>query len=185
MMAFLAFTASAQIESGFRAGVRINGGLSCLNNKYYWYEAAFGYGAAFIAEYNFKPTVFFQSGVGVENIAYHDIGINNVFYAQIPIQLGYRYMLDSSKACFFQAGPTFSIGLCGPHIHGWDGKISYFDSEDRYGARRFDFGFGGRAGIELCKIQISIGAYYGVTGVFPKNYGGHNLAVNLGVAYMF
>lgn len=186
--AFLSTAATAQIEPGFRSGIRIDGGLSCLNNKYHWYEASFGYGVAFVAEYNFKPTLFLQSGAGIENIAYSDGSEkNNVFYAQIPVHIGYRYILNSGKSCFFQAGPTLGIGLHGPDIHvdgGDEPNPKYFGSDDHWCARRFDLGLGGRVGIELRKFQISVGANYGVIKVFRRD-GGHNLSVNLGVAYMF
>lgn len=151
-------------------------------SKSKWYKTAFGYGASFVAEYNFKPTLFLQSGVGIENIAYDDnFDINNVFYAQLPIHIGYRYIFDNGKACFIQAGPTFGIGLHG-HLHciGCGSEdCNYFDE-----ARRFDLGLGGRVGVELNKFKISVGANYGVLKVFPKDKY-HNFIVNLGVAYMF
>ncbi|MDE5554737.1 MAG: PorT family protein [Muribaculaceae bacterium] len=188
IMAFLAVASSAQIEPGFRLGVRINGGLSSMNN-YESNKATFGYGTSFVAEYNLKPILFLQSGVGIENIAYDDdYKIINVFYAQLPVHVGYRYIFDNGKACFIQAGPTFGIGLHGPDIQLYgsdpDNRFKYFGNNDHWCARRFDLELGGRAGIELRKFQISVGANYGVTKVFPR-WGGHNFTVNLGVAYMF
>ena len=190
IMAFLAVAASAQIEQGFRMGVRINGGASSMiEHKVYLCKGTFGYGAAFVAEYNFKPTFFIQSGVGIENIAYDDyININNVFYAQLPIHIGCRFINEYKLAAFFQAGPTFGLGLFGPSLHldgdmDYSGHINYFGG--LYGARRFDLGLGCRAGVEFRNFQISIGVNRGVTKVFPKNYGGYNSFVNLGFAYMF
>ena len=192
IMAFVAVIASAQIEPGFRMGVRINGGVSNMN-VYVEHKATFGYGASFVAEYNLKPILFLQSGVGIENIAYNDgIDIKNVFYAQLPIHIGYRHIFDNGKVGFIQVGPTLGIGIHGnhgPHLDGNIGNpadnspIDYF-GDYYYGARRFDLELGGRVGIELRKFQISVGANYGVTKVFPRE-GGHNLTVNLGVAYMF
>ena len=155
-------------------------------NESEWNKATLGYGATFVAEYNFKTTLFLQSGVGVENIAYDDGDINNVFYAQIPIHIGYRYILENRKVCFIQAGPTFGLGMFGPKIN-WDcaegsqpcKPDNYFDSD----GKRFDLGLGGRVGIEILKFQISVGANYGV--LEATTWGGHNLTVNLGVAYMF
>lgn len=186
IMAVITVSASAQIESGFRMGVRLNGGISRMTMAEYD-KATFGYGAGWIAEYNFKPSLFLQSGVGIENIAYKDGDTYNVFYAQVPVHLGYRHLSESGKAVFLQAGPTIGIGLWGSNISldcsgvrgGGCEPGNYFE----WRGKRFDLGLGGRVGIETGKFQISVGANYGVTEA--TEYGGHNLSINLGVGYMF
>lgn len=181
MLAVATVSASAQVEKGFRMGVRVNGGISMLTKEDY-YKPTFGYGAGWIAEYNFKPSLFLQSGVGLENIAYKEsYHTQNVFYAQAPVHLGYRFVKDSGKAYFVQAGPTVGVGIWGTAVslEGDGGPGNYFE----WGGKRFDLGLGGRVGVETGRFQISVGANYGVTE--STEYGNHNLTVNLGVGYMF
>lgn len=179
VMALVAVTASAQIEKGFRMGVQINLGLSDVVHD--GCKTAFGYGAGWIAEYNLKPELFLQSGIGLQNIGHKEDGIDGTLralYAQVPIHVGYRFNLENKPVIFVQGGPTLGIGLAGSKIEYYGGSINYFDS-----AKRFDLGIGARGGLEFGKYQVSIGANYGVLKVFEG--GGHNLTVNLGAAYMF
>ena len=177
--AILAVAASAQTEGAFRMGVRINGGISYNSDIHD--GPAFGYGVGWIAEYNIKPSMYLQSGIGLENIAYKYDGTQNAFYGQLPVHFGFRHALSDDRALFVQAGPTFSIGLFGSDIHldGVDGPEKTFDY-----LKRFDLELGGRIGVEIRKIRISAGANFGVTKVMER-WGGHTTTVNLGIGYMF
>lgn len=191
--AVLAVAASAQTEGTFRMGVRINGGVSNISD--FGYGAAFGYGIGWIAEYSIRPTLYLQSGIGLENIACkYDVDQCNAFYGQLPVHFGFRHALSDGKALLVQAGPTFSVGLFGSHLtqycitgdgHGPCGPETVFDD-----LRRFDLELGGRVGVEIRKIRISAGANFGVTKAVPSpndlvgSYG-HTMTVNLGLAYMF
>lgn len=180
VMAIMTLTASAQVEQGFRNGIRVNLGLS--NVIYDGDKMTFGYGAAWVAEYNFNPSLYLQSGLGLENIAHKEDAIDgtlNAFYLQLPIHVGYRFDLGETTALFVQAGPTLSVGLFGSDIEWYGGgKSNYFDH-----AKRFDLGVGGRVGVEVSKFQIGVGANYGVLKVM--DIGGHNLSANINLAYMF
>lgn len=180
VLAVLSTTAYAQVENGFRMGVRVNAGVS--NVVYEGDKSSFGYGLGWLAEYNFNSNLFVQSGIGVENIAHKENAINgtlNAVYGQLPVHVGYRYYIAESTALFVQAGPTLGVGLFGSTIK-WNNGVSsnYFDA-----IKRFDLGVGGRLGVELSKFQISAGVNYGVLNAIDD--GGHNLSANLGVAYMF
>jgi len=180
VMAVMAITASAQVEQGFRMGIRVNAGLSNVLGE--GDEMAFGYGLGWVAEYNFNSNLFLQSGIGLENIAHKEEAIDgtlNAFYGQLPIHIGYRFGLGDTSFLFVQAGPTLGVGLFGSKIEMYGGgEIKYFDV-----AKRFDLGVGGRVGVEFSKFQISTGANYGVLQAFNGGY--HNLSVNVGLAYMF
>lgn len=189
IMAMVSISTSAQIGSGFRMGVRANGGGSALISEED-YKPTFGYGLHWMAEYDLTSSMFFQSGAGIENIAHKRLSKTfNVLYAQIPLHVGYRFVNESKNTFFMQAGPSIGIGLWGTEIdvYGDDihhpenssGPEAYFD----YRGKRFNLGIGGRVGIETGKFQISAGADYGV--LKATKYGGHNLSVNLGLAYMF
>lgn len=180
VMTIIALTVSSQVNEGFRMGIRINGGLS--NVVADGTEMRFGYGVGWIAEYNFSPNLFLQSGIGLENVAHKQEAIDgtlNAYYAQLPIHIGYRFGMSESSCLFIQAGPTIGIGLFGSKVE-WrrGGETNYFDS-----AKRFDLSAGGRIGVEFSQFQISAGANYGVLKTFDG--GGHNLSINLGLAYMF
>lgn len=181
VMAVMAITASAQVEPGFRMGVRANLGLSNViadDSK-----MSFGYGVGWIAEYNFDSKWFVQSGIGIEDIAYKVDGIDGTFngyFAQLPIHAGYRFGLGDSSSLFVQAGPTIGVGLFGSSVEFYDtgATVGYFEW-----AKRFDLGLGGRVGVEFGKCQVSVGANYGVLEAFDG--GGHNFSANIGFAYMF
>lgn len=181
VMAIMAITASAQVEKGFRMGVRVNGGVSNVTGE--GDKMTFGYGLGWIAEYNFSSHLFLQSGIGLENIAHKEEAVDgtlNAYYAQLPIHIGYRCGLGDTSSLFVQAGPTLGVGLFGSDIK-WDRySTNYFDI-----AKRFDLGVGGRVGVEFSKFQISVGANYGVLDTFDGVSGYHNLSINLGLAYMF
>lgn len=181
VMAVIAFAASAQVEQGFRMGVRVNVGMS--NVVYEGDDATVGYGLGWIAEYNFSPKFYLQSGLGLEDIAHKEAAIDgtlNAYFLQLPIHVGYRFGLGETTSLFVQAGPTLGYGLFGSKIE-WNGGGSseYFDL-----AERFDLGVGGRVGVEFGKFAVSAGANYGVLDAF-KDVSANNLSVNVGVAYMF
>lgn len=181
-MVVIACTANAQVEKGFRNGIQINGGMSNVlgdGDKF-----TIGYGLGWVAEFNFSPSFFIQSGVGIENIAHKEEAIDgtlNAFFAQIPIHVGYRVSTGETSAFFIQAGPTVGCGLFGSKIqwYGSRNETNYFDV-----AKRFDLGVGGRIGMEFHKFQISLGADYGVLDAFEGG-GYHNFIANLRLAYIF
>lgn len=181
VMAIMAITANAQVEQGFRMGIRVNGGLSNVVGD--GDKSTFGYGLGWVAEYNFNSNLYLQSGIGFENIAHKEDAIDgtlNAYYGQLPVHIGYRFISGDAYSLFVQAGPTLGIGLSGSKIEWYGGgETNYFDE-----AKRFDLGVGGRVGVEFSSFQISAGANYGVLEVFD-GVGGHNLSVNLGLAYMF
>lgn len=187
VMAILAFTASAQVEKGFRMGVRVNLGMSNVTgldgNK-----AAFGYGVGWIAEFDCSTKFYLQTGIGLENIAHKADwcdGTLNTYFAQIPIHAGYRLGLGDTTSLFVQAGPYIGIGLFGTSIEWYKGGTdNYFE----YG-NRFDLGVGARIGAEFNKFQVSAGFNFGFPPAFEcsrvNQDGGHNMSANIGAAYMF
>ncbi len=179
VMAVMAITASAQVEPGFRMGVRANLGLSNVVAEDS--KMSFGYGVGWIAEYNFESKWFVQSGIGIEDIAHKDekvVGTLNGYFAQLPIHAGYRFGLGDSSSLFVQAGPTIGVGLFGTSVAYPNKTVGYFER-----AKRFDLGLGGRVGMEFSNYQISVGANYGV--LEASDGEGHNLSANIGFAYMF
>lgn len=180
LVAFCSLCASAQVEKGFRMGVQANVGISDVIAD--GSSVGVGYGLGWIAEYNFSSHLFLQSGIGLQNIAHKESGIDgtlNAFYGQLPLHVGYRFGIGETTSMSVQAGPTFGVGIFGTKIDFGYNTYSYFDL-----AERFDLGVGGRIGVEFNNLQISVGANYGVLEVFD-GIGGNNLSANIGIAYMF
>lgn len=108
IMVFYALLVSAEINKGLNMGVHINAGLSKMD-AYDNDGFALGYGAGWIIEYNVKSMIFIQSGIGIENMAYKDINdTKNVFYAQIPLNAGYRIYIMVKIAVSYKPG-QFSV----------------------------------------------------------------------------
>ncbi|MCM1219869.1 MAG: PorT family protein [Lachnospiraceae bacterium] len=182
VLAIAAIAANAQVEAGFRQGVRVNLGASNVSGE--GDKMTFGYGLGWVAEYNFSPKFYVQSGLGLENIAHKEEGISgtiNAYYLQLPIHAGYRFELGETNSLFVQAGPTLGVGLFGSKVDfGGGDEINYFDV-----AKRFDLGLGGKVGVEFGKFQVSVGANYGVLQAVKEVDGYHNLTVNAGFTYFF
>lgn len=187
VMAAIALTAHAQNEfKTFRNGIQANLGMSnvCFNKEGIKNKMAFSYGAHWIAEYNFNPDIYLRSGLGIENIAYKGDWVSKTLsslYLELPIHVGHHFELNETSSIFVQAGPTLGFGLTGTKIE-WEGA----GTTDYFGdgfAKRFNLALGARAGVEFGKIQLSLGANYGLTKVYEA--GGHTLSVNLGVGYFF
>lgn len=80
LMAVTALGASAQVEEGFRQGITAN--LGVTNVCYEGDGATLGYGLGWVAEYNFTPQLYFQSGVTLQNIDHTEQGIDGTLRAQ-------------------------------------------------------------------------------------------------------
>lgn len=178
-VAVLMAVAASAVERGFRPGVRVDLGASNIIED--GDKTSFGYGAMFIAEYNHTNNLFFQSGLGLENIAHKEdlIGTLNAYYLHLPIHVGYRITVDPGTSLFFQAGPTFGVGLFGTDLnYGGYHLGNIFDA-----LNRFDLMIGLRVGVEWNKFQFSIGTNYGILEAWDG--GGHTLQANIGIGYMF
>lgn len=163
-------SADSQIGRGFRTGIRVNLGLGSITGEE---VNNFGFGADWIAEYNFSKSLFLQSGVGFN-------GSTAAFFAQIPVHIGYRFALSDNLSMFIQAGPTFGYGLFGDYLD-----------------KKFDLGLGGRIGLEISKFQFGfssngglLNASEGYDSYYYSDYysdegGGHYFSFLVSAAYMF
>ena len=82
----------------------------------------------------------------------------NPYYLEIPIHMGYKYAINDNFAIFGNFGPYFAVGLFGKMkatgylIDEVEGLTSIHDSAKVFGSnamKRFDFGLGLKAGVEL------------------------------------
>ena len=105
-------------------------------------------------------------------------------YLEIPVHMGYKHAINDKFAVYGEAGPYLAFGLFGKSD--FDLEIEYGDinsssiikvstfGNDGFKLKRFDIGFGFRAGVEIQKkYTVSIGYDLG----FIDTYKGSNLSM--------
>ena len=183
------FTASAQ--SAREARFSVTGGMNVTNITNLSADSKLGFNFGFRGEYNFTKNFYANAGLlwsmkGAKQeteLLGKDITVKyNPSYLEIPIAFGGRYIIDSGLSIFAETGPYLAVGVCGKCKVN-DSDIDFFgDGEDNFGAKRFDAGWGLRAGVEVNKFQIHLGYEHGFVdlGDDCKNWN-----FNVGLSYIF
>ena len=159
---------------GFRAGFRMEMDAPFIYDGFY-----FGGEVALSAKGSKFSTTLSDETVSVTSRPY---------YLEIPIHIGYRYMLGSGKVGLFGSfGPYFGVGLFGTNkvvAGAVETTPDTFNSDD---LKRFDFGVGLRAGVCMFKhYQIYLGYDWGLINVAQAdNSKLNNRNFYVGAAYMF
>lgn len=111
---------------------------------------------------------------------YGDLGGSNISanYLDIPIHLGYKYVLNDKFSIYGEAGPYFAIGLFGNtktveaemsenyELQQTSRKSDTFGED---GIKRFDLGLGLKVGVEFKKkYTLSIGYDWGLLDLYKK-----------------
>lgn len=184
----------------FRIGVTGGMNLNSITNN----ENKIGYNVGVKGEYFFKDDKGLYLDMGImltnknwETPYYFYTNENNAarkwsanpHYLNIPIHIG--YMLPASKkiVVFVNAGPYLSVGLFGKYsMTSNDKNTTVADNIFKDILKRFDYGVGGRIGIEYAKhVQLSVGYDWGLknlkTKIYPTDYKNRSLDVSL--AFMF
>lgn len=118
----------------------------------------------------------------------------NPYYLEIPVHIGYKYVVNDDFTLFANAGPYIAIGLFGKAKakvgDGYEdlGISSGSESVDVFGDdgfKRFDLGLGLKAGMEFSKkYQISIGYDFGLIKADDLvGYKNRNLMISLGLMF--
>lgn len=91
----------------------------------------------------------------------------DAYYLEIPVHFGYKHAVSENIALFGEFGPFLGIGLFGKAKVASMGQRAKVDTfSDEGGAKRFDFGLGFRAGIEISqKVPISVGYDFGLLNI--------------------
>lgn len=192
VMALLgSLTASAQSEGDFRVGVGAGMNVSQLTNTDLNSRLAFNVGLR--GEYYFTGDVYLGTGLlfSWQGARITKYGFTTKFtpgYLQIPLHAGVRMGLSRCATLFGEFGPYVAVGVCGQSDvaltrSGVD--EDFFGDPDEGYARRFDFGLGLRAGVEIARFQIGVGYDFGLVKVYKEGESIRNGNFNLGVAYMF
>lgn len=192
-------TATAQNKGEFRLGLTAGMNVSNISNQDT--DCRIGFNLGVRGEYNFTNNVygnigllFTQKGSRTEaslelvNGTY----VENPCYLEIPLHVGYRFDMGNGISIFGETGPYFAFGVCGKSKFSADSSTGYssdfsidFFKEDGAEAKKFDAGWGLRAGVEVSAFQISLGYEHGFVSLWDgsKNCTNSNLMVNL--SYMF
>lgn len=201
LLACGALTANAQAKEGLRFGV--TGGMNVANITDVNGESRLGFNVGVRAEYSFTPNVYFGTGLlftqkgtkydgaleinGVRVEASEKL---NPGYLELPLMVGYRYDFGNDIYLFGETGPYLAVGVCGKYKyeasvagHKVDKKFDFFGDDGMEG-RRFDAGWGLRAGVEFSSFQVHLGYEYGFAKVW-ENSSSHNSNFTVGVSYMF
>ncbi len=196
-VAFSALTASAQ--EGFRFGV--TAGMNVSNVTKLEQDCKLGFNAGVRAEYNFNKNFYMNAGLlwSMQGTYLKKDYTKNVSatyktnpsYLQIPIHVGGRICLGDGVSIFGETGPYFAVGVCGKSKISYSSPVSEGDVADTdyfgdYGAKRFDAGWGLRAGVEVSNIQIHLGYDHGFVKVFDfEHTKPYNWNFSVGLSYMF
>ena len=119
----------------------------------------------------------------------------NPYFLNIPIHIGYKFSLGHNTALFAHVGPYIGIGLFGKNklvTETEAGKKATTTLADNVfsdkQAERFDWGIGGKVGVEFAKhVQVAVGYDWGLknlkTSSNPVDF--KNKVFSVLCAYMF
>ena len=176
---------AGQVRFGVTGGMNVTG-ITDIEGS----ESKIGFNLGLRGEYNFSKNVYVNAGLlwSMKGVKYGDGNIkDNPSYLEIPIAVGGRYFISDGLSIFAETGPYFAVGVCGKskaetkvgNIESTV-KVDYFGDD---GAKRFDAGWGLRAGVEVNKFQVHLGYEHGFVNIYDDNCKNWNF--NVGVSYMF
>ena len=184
---------AGQVRFGVTGGMNVTG-ITDLGDT----ESRIGFNLGLRGEYNFSKNVYVNAGLlwsmkgakyDAEIAGYKGTFKVNPSYLEIPIAVGGRYFISDGLSIFAETGPYFAVGVCGKsktdvkigNIKSTE-KVDFF-GDDGSGAKRFDAGWGLRAGVEVNKFQVHLGYEHGFVNIFDDDCKNWNF--NVGVSYMF
>lgn len=174
----LAVSTAADFRShaGFMAGVRSEFPLSSRENYLYLSPSAY------IIQKGWKDEILY---FGDEKD--YDF-VSNIYYAEIPLTVGYRHAIGSQSGVFCEAGPYFAYGLSGKRevkIPGEDYSENVFSNGL---CKRFDYGLKLSAGFGFSRWQVIMSFESSVRNSRKTEWEVYNpkeRTFSLGLAYFF
>lgn len=140
-----------------------------------------GFTAGWKMQYAFKgvPGLYVNGGIDATQKGYRANGNRtNMFYAVVPLHVGYRYDFSRTWAAFGEFGPYFGAGLGGKERGGEQNKKVFASSG--YDVKRFDWGMGFRLGAEYRhRYSVGMGFDWGCYDLSPKGIGNKNFTFSL------
>lgn len=159
----------ALAQSGFTNELHAGMAVSRLRGKVDTQGKA-GFTAGWRLQYGFHGVqgLYVNSGIDLTQKGYRANGNRtNMFYADVPVHVGYKYDFSSEWAAFGELGPYFGAGLGGKERG--DGPNKKVFASTGYDVKRFDWGMGFRVGAEYRhKYNVSMGLDWGCYDISPK-----------------
>lgn len=185
VMAVCSLAASAQSAGEFRFGVTAGMNVAKITDTES--DCRIGFNVGVKGEYNFTKNVygtagllFTQKGMKAELIGDKATLKCNPGYLQIPVNIGYRFIVGDGVSVFGETGPYFAFGVCGKSKLLGE-KADFFGDN---AGQTFDCGWDVKLGVEASGFQIGLGYEYGFTKVW-EDTSSHNSNFMVSVAYMF
>lgn len=183
----------------FKFGVSGGMNLNSITNN----ENKIGYNVGVKGEYFFKDDKGLYLDMGImltnknwETPYYYNNGDKsatkwsaNPHYLNIPIHIGYMMSVSKIFSVFVNAGPYLGVGLFGKYNMTSSNKnTTVADNIFEDYLKRFDYGIGGKIGVEYAKhIQLSAGYDWGLknlkTKTYPMDY--KNRSFDISCTYIF
>lgn len=183
----------------FKFGVSGGMNLNSITNN----ENKIGYNVGVKGEYFFKDDKGLYLDMGImltnknwETPYYYNNGDKsatkwsaNPHYLNIPIHIGYMMSVSKKFSVFVNAGPYLGLGLFGKYNMTSSNKnTTVADNIFEDYLKRFDYGIGGKIGVEYAKhIQLSAGYDWGLknlkTKTYPMDY--KNRSFDISCTYIF
>ena len=147
-------------ENPFSFSIRAGVNLSSLSGADHS-RTKFGVNLGAMVDYNL-PLSFplaLQTGIEYTSKGAEDVLTRNakLDYLQIPIYAAYKLPVSDASKIVFAIGPYFAYGIHGSHY--------YLDPFKEDLLKRFDWGVGGGAGIEVRKFVGFLGVEKGLTNI--------------------
>lgn len=184
----------------FRFGIIGGVNLNSVTNE----NKKTGYNVGFKGEYFFKGNEGFYLDMGIMltnknwESPYYSYNKDdyatkwsaNPHYLNIPIHIGYMMPVSKKVSVFVNAGPYLGAGLFGKYTTTSTNNKNTTVANNIFKdyLKRFDYGIGGKIGIEYAKhIQLSIGYDWGLqnlkTKMYPMDY--KNRSLEISCSYIF
>ena len=145
-----------------------------------------------VADFELQESLYFNTGilyslkgykVKMDFLGESIEGTAKINYLEIPLNFAYKFSISETSNFFVQAGPYLGYALSGKEKS--DGETTDIEFGDG-GMKRFDFGIGIGAGLELGPITPSLSYQFGLANLSDDSEVTiKNKVLQFSVAYMF
>lgn len=200
LCAALVFTSQASdFSMGVKAGVNFNNMKQEFGSEELDADSKIGFHVTGIADIGFNDFIGFQPGIGITTRGYKiDNSLmgftfeskTNIFYLDIPLNFKGMYKMDALTP-FVTAGPYLGIGLAGKSkiTNEFEGVEEEEEEDVEWGdngLKRFDFGLGFGAGVEIKSFVIGASFDLGLMNISnTEEVTVKNRSFKISAGYMF
>jgi len=188
----IAFTLFVQIVSAQTVGIKggINFANMSLSNDDFGVspKSIVGFHLGLVTDFKLQESLHFNTGIlyslkGFKMEIEGESGTYKFNFLEIPMNLAYKFHVSETSNFFIQAGPYLGYALSGKEEA--DGESNDLEfGKDNW--KRFDYGLGFGAGLELGSIVASLNYQLGLANlVDDPDVTVKNKVLQISLAYMF